>query len=166
MGGDRELAAVVSRHLRNGDLLIMGCGCSAVLAELQTSGFRCALGVDLSEEAIRLASRFVAPNTSFQVGDMTTFEGTQPYDVILFSESLYYVPSHAQEPLLRRLATGLKHGGVFIVTLAQPKRYLAILTMIRENFTTIEDSAFPGSSRHVIVFHAEPASASKAGEST
>jgi len=147
-----ELPAVVGHFLQNGDLLIMGCGGSSVLGDLAKTGLNSAVGVDLSPKAIEIASRFASDKISFQVADMLTYKCQQPYDVILFSESLNYIPIHSQLSFLQRLAAFLKKDGVFIVTLAQPRRYLGILLLIRNSFHVIEDRTLAGSSRHLIVF--------------
>jgi SAM-dependent methyltransferase len=147
-----ELAALVAHYLRQGDLLILGCGGATVLEEVTASGLNSALGVDISAEAIRLANRFAGPRVSFLVQDMELLECSSEYDVILFSESLYYVPAQRQLPLLRRLSGFLREGGVFIVTLAEPERYSDILGRIRGEFDVRIDRTFAGSSRHVIVF--------------
>lgn len=148
-----ELVAIIHRYLRGGDLLIMGCGGASVLESVELQDLKSALGIDLSQEAIRLASRFASDKVSFQLADMVTFECPHPYDLILFSESLYYVPVASQESLLRRLAAHLKPGGVFLVTFAQAKRYKNMINGIRRNFAVIEDRTFSGSTRHLIVFN-------------
>jgi len=150
--GTGELAAVIRRYLRAGDLLIMGCGGASILEGVEASGLNSALGIDISEEAIRLASRFASARIAFRLADMETFQCPHPYDVILFSESLNYVPATRQMPLLKRLAEQLKPGGALVVTFAQAKRYADILERIRRNFAVLEDRPFPGAKRHLLVF--------------
>jgi 2-polyprenyl-3-methyl-5-hydroxy-6-metoxy-1,4-benzoquinol methylase len=150
--GTGELDMVIRHYLREGDLLIMGCGGASILKDLETSSLKSALGIDLSPEAIRLAGRFASEKISFQLADMVTFQCPRPYDVVLFSESLNYVPVAGQESLLRRLAKSLKPNGVFVVTIAQSKRYADILEGIRQNFHVLEDRPFSSSSRQLIVF--------------
>jgi 2-polyprenyl-3-methyl-5-hydroxy-6-metoxy-1,4-benzoquinol methylase len=147
-----ELAAVIRRYLRAGDLLIMGCGQAAILDGLEAAGLKSALGIDLSPEAIRLAGHFASEKISFQLADMVAFQCPRPYDVILFSESLNYVPLAGQEQFLRRLGKSLKPGGVFVVTIAQAKRYADILEGVRRHFNILEDRPFSGSNRHLLVF--------------
>jgi 2-polyprenyl-3-methyl-5-hydroxy-6-metoxy-1,4-benzoquinol methylase len=147
-----ELAQVAYRYLCNGDLLIMGCGGASVLKGLVVSGFESALGVDISAEAIRLARSYASDNVSFRQADMIDFEPHRSYNVILFSESIYYVPTSRQETLLRRLSLSLKPNGVFIVTFAQANRYQDTIVSIRENFSVIEDRPFAGSTRHLLIF--------------
>jgi 2-polyprenyl-3-methyl-5-hydroxy-6-metoxy-1,4-benzoquinol methylase len=151
--GTGELADVVCRYLGEGDLLVMGCGGASILKDLPAPNLKSALGIDLSQEAIRLAGRFASEKISFQLADMVTFECPQPYDVILFSESLNYVPLAEQEPFLRRLGKSLKPNGEFIVTIAQAKRYADMLEGVRRHFAVLEDRSFSGSNRHLLVFN-------------
>ena len=132
----------------------MGCGGASILDGVEPGGLNSALGVDLSPEAIRLSSRFASDRVSFAISDMETFECPRLYDVILFSESLYYVNSTRQVPLLKRLAKSLKPGGVFIVTFAEARRYRDILERIRSAFKVLDDRNLPQSSRYLIVFNA------------
>jgi 2-polyprenyl-3-methyl-5-hydroxy-6-metoxy-1,4-benzoquinol methylase len=158
--GGPELTAAIGRYLRKGDILILGCGGAAILENLKAEGMNSALGVDISQEGIRLASRFACDNIAFQVADMVSFECPHAYDVILFSESLYYVAANRQVPLLSRLAGCVKPGGAIVVTLLENKRYQEILKKIRHNFYIIEDFRLSDSDRRVIAFrsrHPEPA---------
>lgn len=147
-----ELPVVVRRYLRHGDLLVMGCGGASILDGLEADGLNSALGIDLSEEGIRLASHYASKKISFQQADMTKFVCPRSYDVILFSESLNYVPLDGQAGLLSGLGASLKPGGVFVVTFAQSRRYHDMIESIRKHFTLLEDRNFPGSARHLLVF--------------
>ena len=147
-----ELRSVVRTHLRQGDLLIMGCGGASILEGLEEDSFSSALGIDLSQEAIQLASRYLTEKISFQQANMLEFVSPQSYDVILFSESLYYVPLSLQEEFLHRILRDLKLGGVVIVTIAQSERYEESIQLIRQNFDIIEDKSFLDSTRHILVF--------------
>ena len=147
-----ELPSIVRAYARNGDLLILGCGRAAILASFEATEFSSVLGVDLSEEAVRLAGRFANGNISFVVGDMLNLQLSRLYDVILFSESFNYVPSSKQLDLLKKLSSQLKLGGAIIVTLAQAERYHAIIELIRGSFQMLEDRSFSGSKRHLLVF--------------
>lgn len=147
-----ELPDIVRHYLCKGNLLIMGCGGASILSNFACDEFTSVLGIDLSEEAIRIASTLTSSRISFQVSDMEHFVPERHFNVILFSESLYYVHSNRQIALLRRLANSLESAGVFVVTLAQPKRYKDILARIRTSFTVLEDRSFPNSNRHLVVF--------------
>jgi SAM-dependent methyltransferase len=147
-----ELRDIVSTYLRQGDLLLLGCGAASVLDGLESRGLASALGVDLSVEAIRRARRFASAKVTFQVADMEKFQPPRCFDAILFSESLYYVAAWKQVTVLEKLAAGLKPGGVFVVTLADARRYEDIIERIRSHFHMIEDRPFKGSNRQLLVF--------------
>lgn len=148
-----ELVHLVSRHLGQGDLLVMGCGGATILDGLDAPSLNSAVGIDLSPEAIRLAAaRFTSPKISFLVEDMEQFKCPRNYDVILFSESLYYVPETRRMALLRRLGSRLKAGGVLVCTLAEPQRYQDLLGQIRQSFNVLTDRLLHGESRHVLIF--------------
>ena len=151
-GDSDEMPPVIRKYLRGGDLLILGCGGASILESLKPTMFSSILGLDLSVEAVRLASRFARENVSFQVGDMVTFQCPKDYDVILFSESLNYVPSSQQKELLKKLVGHLKPGGAIVVTLAQARRYHAIIELIRRRFQMVEDRKFVNSERQLLVF--------------
>jgi 2-polyprenyl-3-methyl-5-hydroxy-6-metoxy-1,4-benzoquinol methylase len=150
--GPGELAEVIQRNLRNGDLLLMGCGGASVLAGIESDNLSSVLGIDLSEEALRLANQYSSAKASFLVAEMETFVCPRNYDVILFSESLNYIPAGRQLPLLKRLGGSLKENGVFIVTFSQARRYMDIIYRIRGNYFMIEDRSFVDSERHLLVF--------------
>jgi len=147
-----ELSRTVGRYLRNGDLLMLGCGEASVLDGLEASSINSAIGIDLSREAIQRAGRHASRTVTFHVADMERFDCPRCYDAILFSESLYYIRGSRQVALLKRLGLKLKPGGVFVVTLAEAARYRDILHAIRDNFRMIEDHSFTQSNRHLLVF--------------
>jgi 2-polyprenyl-3-methyl-5-hydroxy-6-metoxy-1,4-benzoquinol methylase len=83
---------------------------------------------------------------------MVKFVCPRSYDIILFSESLYYVPAAHRVPLLQRLAKHLKPGGAIVATFSQAKRYRKIIGNIRRQFVAIEAGTFTGSTRYLMVF--------------
>jgi 2-polyprenyl-3-methyl-5-hydroxy-6-metoxy-1,4-benzoquinol methylase len=126
-----ELPRVVTRYLRRGDLLVVGCGGASILQGLGADHYRSVLGIDVSPEAIDLAGRYASSTVTFQVADVETFNSAARFDEILFSESLYYVAASRQIELLNRLSGLLKPGGTFVVTVADPTRYRRLIERIR-----------------------------------
>jgi 2-polyprenyl-3-methyl-5-hydroxy-6-metoxy-1,4-benzoquinol methylase len=151
-----ELSQTVRRYLNSGQLLMIGCGGASLLQNLNDSDFTSVLGLDISSEALRLASRFASEKVSFEHGDMRTFQSERLFDVILFSESLYYIPVKEARECLDRLRPRISANGAFIVTVAEPERYAELLKMIRDNFTMLEDNSFPHSHSRVLVFRGPP----------
>jgi len=151
-GDGPELFKTVQNYLRGGRLLMLGCGGATLLDDLDSKDYTEVLGVDLSEEALRLAQRFASDKVSFVKGDMTTFQPARRYEVILFSESLNYLATKIASRCLQRLSQDLDHQGVFVVTFAQSDRYAEWIEMIRTSFAVVEDRKFTGAQRHLLVF--------------
>jgi len=148
----RDLARLVEEYINKGHLLVLGCGTCSIVRDLTPNSFTSLLGIDLSVEAITRARRSSGSRERFEVGDMLTFQCQQQYDVVLFSESLYYVPGRHRAALLHSLRANLTDTGRVIVTIAEPKRYAAILKAIRLAFDVEVDRALDSGERHVLVF--------------
>lgn len=153
---DDPLVAIVEQHAAGGDILMLGCGTASIAPVLRQDAYRSFLGIDISTEAIRQARQWENEKIGFEVGDMCRICSTRRYTVILFSESLYYVPVWRRIDLLERLGTNLEPQGVFIVTFAEPRRFWRTLSRIRSVFDMIADSRFPGRERWVLVFRSRP----------
>ena len=148
----RELMDHVKRHANNGNILIMGCGGASILRDLAPDSYASVLGIDLSSEAIRLASHYASPKVAFQQADMTEFQCSKPYDLIIFSESINYIPFFQRKRYLQKMCQGLKPGGSILITISQAKRYRHIFRMITKNFEVLADRQFTGSTRRLILF--------------
>jgi trans-aconitate methyltransferase len=146
---DGQLRDVVSHFLIGHDLLILGCGAASVVDGLDAKTI---VGVDLSSEAISLAGVRASPSRSFVQADMMSFIPQSGYRVILFSESIYYIPTDELIKRLRELSVHLDDKGVFIASFCSPRRHQDAIRVVRQNFILITHEAFEGSSREFIVF--------------
>jgi trans-aconitate methyltransferase len=151
-GESPDLVELVEKHSSKGHLLLMGCGTAPIVSALNPDSYDSLLGVDLSTEAVSIASQRANERIRFEVGDMNRHRFSRDYNVILFSESLYYVHWFKRKKLLGRMQQHLAPGGRIIVTIADPKRYSDILSMVRRNFTVDVDRPIRSSERHVLVF--------------
>jgi trans-aconitate methyltransferase len=149
---DSVLAGIVEKNAAGGHILILGCGSASMVGGLSPGSFQTLLGIDISPEAINRASWQKSEAIRFEVGDISKYKCRRKYDVILFSESIYYVNPLRRKRLLKCLADNLTSRGRIIVTVAQPERYANILKMIRQNFEMAEDSNFKDSPRRLLVF--------------
>ncbi len=149
---DDALAEVVQGYLGDGHLLIMGCGGAGVLQALDIDRIGGVLGIDLSPEAIRVARQHAPPKVSFEVADMERVSLKQDYRVILFSESIYYVPEGRLIRFLEGLGSHLTPTGVMIATVADPTRYQSVLRIVRDHFIPSEDRVFDRARRCLLVF--------------
>ena len=147
-----ELVQIVERYARGGRVLMLGCGTGSIATVLRPDSFASFLGVDLSPEGVARANRQCNSKVRFRVGDMLQFQSEQKFDVILFSESSYYLRPWRRRPLLARITRMLAPRGRIIVTIAQPRRFAGILRMVRRHFRVLEDRCFKDSQRHLLVF--------------
>jgi trans-aconitate methyltransferase len=148
-----ELVRTVERYADGGDILMLGCGTGSIGRALDPNFFDSFLGVDLSPEAISRANQTANHKIRFQVGDMIEFTSPQPFNVILFSESLYYIKPWQRRKLMSRAAGMLAPAGRLIITVAQPDRFASMLKMLRAAFAVDVDRNFADSRRWLLVLH-------------
>ena len=146
-----EMVKVVEKYANKGLILDMGCGTGILASLLGANSFTYYRGIDASTEAITLAHKRKSKNICFEVGDIQSYECKDDLDLIVFEESLYYVPFFRYR-LLKRYAKRLRPEGVFIVTVADPKRFGRMIRMIRNKFQIIEDRYFKNSGRLLLIF--------------
>lgn len=100
-------------HARPGRLLDIACGVGYGTRLLGDRADVEALGVDLSQEAIRYArQRYAGPRVQFVQGDALTFDDNDGFDTIVCLETI----EHVGQPraLLANLTSLLRPGGVLI----------------------------------------------------
>lgn len=146
-----EMVKVVERYANKGRILDMGCGPGILAGLLNPGSFEYYQGVDASSEAVALALKRVSEKIHFDVGNIQSYECEDDFDLIVFEESLYYVPFFRYR-LLKRYGRRLRPGGVFIVTVADPRRFARMIRMVRGKFRVLEDRYFQNSRRLLLVF--------------
>jgi SAM-dependent methyltransferase len=98
------------------DVLELGCGAGLPMTAALAEGRR-VTGVDISTTQIELARRNV-PSATFQQADMASLSfPADSFDAVVAFYSLTHVPRDEQGPLLERIATWLRPGGVFIASM-------------------------------------------------
>jgi spermidine synthase len=86
--------------------------------------------------------------------DFSSFLPNEQYDVILFRDSIYYVPTAKIGAMLERYSRYLNEGGVFIVRLwgGGGSKEKTILDIIERNFEIVEKYLSEEPKAAVIVF--------------
>ncbi len=140
----------VERYARKGRVLDLGCGAGYLASHLNPDCFESYLGVDISSEAISKAQKRKTEKINFEVGDIQDYKCKEEYDLIVFEESLYYVPFFRRR-LLRRYARCLRPGGLFLVTVRDPDRFRGMIRMIRKDFQVVEDRFTSPTGRRLIL---------------
>lgn len=98
--------------------LDMGCGAGNLYDLLTEQEKPAYVGVDLSEEAIKIASR-KTNEPIFHCADINHYTPPRSFNVIVFNESLQYVPNTPAK--LLEYAEFLKPGGVIVTSLYSHK---------------------------------------------
>ena len=156
---DAFIYQYVYRHCRNRSVLDLGCGSGNTGNELAVDKYRDYTGVDISEVAVeKAAARSGAIGRSsknqYVQGDVLTYVPTKHYEVILFRESIYYVPPERIKSTLQRYSKYLADEGVFIVHVSgtKPRNARRILAIIEREFRLLEKDSPNNSWDFVAVF--------------
>ena len=92
----------------------LGCGPGELTKELHVHlNARETVGVDNSLAMLEKAAAFAGDGLRFDEGDIATFTGDAPYDLIFSNAALHWVPDHPA--LLARLTAALDDGGQLAV---------------------------------------------------
>jgi SAM-dependent methyltransferase len=148
----------IERAANGGSILDLGCGSGSTVNELDESSFSEYVGVDISEVAIAKAQRRTEANgrahkCRFLQGDVTAFEPTREFDVILFRDSIYYIKRQRIVATLMRYSQWLREDGVFIVRIWDGRGKLKeFAEVIKRNFDIVEEYQHQESGAVVLVF--------------
>jgi len=148
----------IEKHAKGGSILDLGCGSGNTGSELAADSYRDYTGVDVSDVAIEKAKKSTekcgrADKSRFFESDILTYVPAQQFDVILFRDSLYYVPRLKLKGMLDRYSTHLRPDGVFIVRLWEAgEKYKWIVDCIVDHFAVIEKQSSEQPKSAVIVF--------------
>ena len=95
--------------------LDIGCGSSGRIIDLLLSRGFDVEGLDISKQMIALAKRR-HPNVVFHQADICEWAFPYQYDFVSAWDSIWHLPLEEQEPVMRKISSGLAPGGVFIFT--------------------------------------------------
>lgn len=148
----------VEKYASQGSILDLGCGSGNTSTELDSAAYTKYVGVDVSSVAVE-SSRAKArechreAKNSYLQSDIISYVPDQRFEVILFRDSIYYIPQAKISKVLKRYAEYLKESGVFVVRMWDTTgKYKTILDCIEDNFDVVERYTAAGSGTAVIVF--------------
>jgi 2-polyprenyl-3-methyl-5-hydroxy-6-metoxy-1,4-benzoquinol methylase len=156
--GDRSAYLLVEKYANKGGILDLGCGTGTMGIALTREAYSFYTGLDLSDVAIDKAKQRALDNgcgdrNEFYRADILTYQATHKYKVILYGDSIYYIPQGKIVPMLERYSAFLADDGVFIARLfeASGKR-LEIIDMIQTRFHVVESHLDQQTLAYLVVF--------------
>lgn len=147
----------LEKYAKGGSILDLGCGSGNTGNELKQESYHDYTGVDISDVAIERAKvrsleRGREEKNHYLQSDLDAFRPDGYYDVILFRESLFYVPLSKIKSLLDRQAAHLTADGVFIVRMYDRVKYRKIVELIERNFDVVEAASPAHAATILMVF--------------
>jgi SAM-dependent methyltransferase len=150
----------IEKYANKGSTLDLGCGSGNTGNELDPTAYGDYTGVDISDVAIEIARRRTGENgradkNKYLEADISDYVPTQQFNVILFRESLYYVPRARIKGMLDRYSQYLRESGVFIVRIwnvSADSKTIEIVDTIESGFEVVEKYLSVQSNTGVIVF--------------
>lgn len=143
--GDDEIYAFLEKYSNKGSILDLGCGSGNTGNEMAYSKYKSYTGVDISDIAIQIAEARTKKNlrekkNQYVCSDITSYAPKKIYDIILFRESIFYIPKYKICSVIDRYSRNLKNGGVFIVRMCDKKKYASIIGLIERHYKVLESS--------------------------
>jgi SAM-dependent methyltransferase len=150
--------AHVEKYAHHGSILDLGCGAGLTANALNRTAYRHYTGVDVSDVAVETARKTTAAagretQNRFTQGDIAAYVPAGRYDVILFMESLYYIPWRRIPAVLAGYSKHLTSRGVFIVRMwTGTDKYMPLVHLIERDFDVLEMHSSTDPKAIVIVF--------------
>jgi SAM-dependent methyltransferase len=147
----------LARYSNRGAILDLGCGAGNTGGELEENCYTEYLGVDISDVAVekartRAAQSGRAGKNTYVQGDVVKFKPDKNFDVILFRESIWYIPKRKLLRVIARYRKHLKTGGAFIVRIYDRHLRGDIVDLLRTGVDVIEERALSDERDIVLVF--------------
>ncbi len=154
---DDPIYPILEKYCNGGSILDLGCGAGNTGNELRAEAYNAYLGVDLSDVALEKAKHWSSRlqrsrKHRYAMGEISTFEPTGSFDVILFRESIFYIPVSRILNVLRRFSRSLSPGGAFIVRMCDRKKYAPISALIADRFQVDEEYLDSDTAAVILVF--------------
>lgn len=128
----------------NASVLDVGCGEGPIADFLTPEQKHHYVGIDISKEAILIAKKLRGPPLKFVHSTSQNFQPKHKFDVIIFSDMLYYVE---HEKALKQYEGYLNPGGIVIISIfhqTEKLMYEHIFNFARQTFNLIDDMDVSG----------------------
>jgi 2-polyprenyl-3-methyl-5-hydroxy-6-metoxy-1,4-benzoquinol methylase len=160
--GQARVHHEIEKYANKGAVLDLGCGWGNISIELNPFAYGFYTGVDISDVVIEKArakaiSTGRADRNEYRQSDILTFVPERQYTVILFGDSIYYIPLAQIIPLLKRYSQYLTNTGVFIVRIFDASGKLRrIVDLIENHFEVVDMNPPEYMTACIVVFRPRP----------
>jgi SAM-dependent methyltransferase len=150
----------VEKYSRGGSILDLGCGSGNTGCELDVNSYREYVGIDISDVALEKARQRSescqrSGKNRYAQADIAAYVPDMKHDVILFRESIYYIPRRQIRGTLEKYAGFLKKDGVLIIRWHDESVASELIELIGSSFEIVERH-FPSQPGPVVlIFRAE-----------
>jgi SAM-dependent methyltransferase len=141
---DERIQAKLEKYARCGPILDLGCGSGTASVDLASAAYSSYTGIDISDVAVRKAKGRArvagrADRNEYYQSDIITYVPTRKFQVVVFGDSIYYVPHDQIDDLLKRYSKYLENEGVFVVRIHDESgKHKRILETINLHFHIVE----------------------------
>lgn len=146
----------LEKYGRQGRILDLGCGAGNTGNELRYDAYADYLGVDISDVAIERAREKSLANgrsrNHYCQSDIYSFVPPYPCDVILFRETIFYIPLPRIRGMLERYCRHLTPRGCIMVRMYDRVKYASILRVIEDHFHVNDWHRPEGENTVLVVF--------------
>jgi 2-polyprenyl-6-hydroxyphenyl methylase/3-demethylubiquinone-9 3-methyltransferase len=154
---DDPIYRYLEKYTAGGSLLDLGCGSGNTGNELDRTKYSSYTGTDISAVAVQKARLRTKQNgrqaqNEYICAPIEAFVPSRTYDVILFRESIFYVPRRRIKPVLRLYARYLAPRGAFIVRMCDRDKYKPIVKLIYEHYQMVDKCLLENTKDIILVF--------------
>jgi len=141
---DERIQSKLEKFARHGNILDLGCGSGTASLDLAPAAYSIYTGIDISDIAVRKAKERAqeagrADRNEYYQSDIVTYVPARKYQVIIFGDSIYYIPHDQIADVLKRYSRYLENEGVFVVRVHDESgKHKPILETINSGFRVIE----------------------------
>ena len=129
------LLAVMESYDKPCPILDVGCGDGILEQKFRRLSGSHMVGIDYSEEAIKLAAAKGIPSCEFVCADYRRCQFKQDFGIIVLNESLYYVDDVVRT--LGGLSNHFSPGGVFVISMFEAFSNRRIWSTLRTHYVVL-----------------------------
>lgn len=139
--GERSpvLLALLCAQLAGRRIVELGCGDGSLAAAVVDQGWVSYKAFDISSVAIGLAEARRLPRVQFQVAEMEAWTPSDPFDLLLIEEAIYYLAPGKQTALLDRAFAAMGPGGRAVIVIHSAEKHAAIVERMRQRYRVLTD---------------------------